>query len=42
MSPENSTARIAPVPLYASPWLAFFYLIVKSWNTPSAKPESEG
>ena len=42
MSQQPSTARIASAPLYASPWLAFFYLIIKSWSTSSPEPESEG
>lgn len=32
MEANNAQAPTGPAPLYASPWLAFFYLIREAWN----------
>jgi hypothetical protein len=42
MNGQQSSTPISVAPLYASPWLAFFYLIVQSWSSSSPEPESEG
>lgn len=33
MNVNSTQATTGPPPLYASPWLAFFYLIRQSWNS---------
>lgn len=37
----NSVEAHTPAPLFASPWLAFFYLIREAWNASGDEARDE-